>query len=347
MNKVMLSALVGAAVLLSSVFAQSVHAAPNAVPDAVPNAAEDAAWKKEPAYGRAIKIGYNGGLCLGTFGIAYLKGFYEAEGLKTEIVRMAGGSSAQTDAIGTGKVDVSGDHIATMLVPTVNGVRVKFTTGIHTGCKTLYVLGKSDIKKTSDLIGKTVAIPDGVGASDHNIAMRFFNHDNIDPRKVKFKAVEAGASIIAMQNGEIQGAILSDQFAKKFLDDGTLRIVRSLTFDDDFKQEACCIHAIHLDFYNQNPVTVKKLTRAHEAASKWMAENPEEAVKVLQENKWASGDPKLVLEIFKTYNFMISDELTEATLRSTIDDYKTFGLIGKNKNSDEIIKQIWDPVMSK
>lgn len=335
MNQFFFGALLGATMVFSAV---SVQAG---------NAAEDAAWKQEPAYGRAIKIGYNGGLCLGTFGIAQLKGFYEAEGLKTEIVRMAGGSSAQTDAIGTGKVDVSGDHIATMLVPTVNGVRVKFTTGIHTGCKSLYVLGKSSIKATSDLIGKTVAIPDGIGASDHNIAMRFFNYDKIDPRKIKFKAVEAGAAVIAMQNGEIQAAVMSDQFAKKFLDEGTLRIVRSLTFDNDFKQEACCIHAIHLDFYNENPITVKKLTRAHEAASKWMSENPEEAVKVLQENKWASGDTKLVLEIFNTYNFMISDELTETTLRNTINDYKTFGLIGKDKNTDEVITKIWDPVVSR
>ena len=43
--------------------------------------AEDEAWKKEPAYGKEIIVGYNGGLCLGTFGIAQMKGFYEAETL--------------------------------------------------------------------------------------------------------------------------------------------------------------------------------------------------------------------------------------------------------------------------
>ena len=91
---------------------------------------EDAAWKKEPAYGKTIRIGYNGGLCLGTFGIAQMKGFYEAEGLKTEITRYQGGSSAQGDAIGTGKIDVAGDHIATLLIPAVNGVRMKFTSGL-------------------------------------------------------------------------------------------------------------------------------------------------------------------------------------------------------------------------
>ena len=29
-----------------------------------------AAWEKEPAYGETIQVGYNGGLCLGAFGIA-------------------------------------------------------------------------------------------------------------------------------------------------------------------------------------------------------------------------------------------------------------------------------------
>ncbi len=272
--------------------------------------AEDEAWKKEPAYGKEIIVGYNGGLCLGTFGIAQMKGFYEAEGLKTKIVRMAGGSSAQTDAIGTGKVDVAGDHIATMLV------------------------------------GKYIAIPDGIGNSDHNIAMRFLNKDNVDPMKVKWKVVEAGASVLAMQNGEISAALLGDQFAKQFLDNGTLRIIRSLTFDEDFKKEACCIHAVSLDFYNQNPITVKKLTRAHEKASEWMMNNREEAVKILQANNWASGDYDLVLEIFNTYDFSISDELTEQTLRDTINDYKKFGLIDKNKDTEALIKQVWDPVLA-
>lgn len=104
---------------------------------------------------------------------------------------------------------------------------------------------------------------------------------------------------------------------------------------------------MHLDFYNQNPITVKKLTRAHEAASKWMAENPEETVKLLQENNWASGDYDLVLEIFKTYDFTVSDELTEQTLRNTINDYRKFGIIDSPKDTETILQEIWDPVATK
>lgn len=307
--------------------------------------AEEEAWKKEPAYGKEIKVGYNGQLCLGTFGVAQAKGFYKAEGLNTKVLRM--GAENAKDVVGTGKVDVAGEHIATMLVPTVNGVRVKFTTGIHTGCKSLYVLAASDIKSTKDLVGGSIAIHDGIGASDHNIAMRFLNRDGVDPNQIKWRVAEAGVAVMAMQKGELTAALLGDQFAKQFVDNGTLRIIRSLTFDEDFKHETCCIHVVNLDFAEKNPITVKKLTRAHEAASKWMMENPEEAVKVLQENNWASGDFDLVLEIFKTYDFGVSDEATRETLIKTIDDYKKFGLIDKNKDTGEIMARIWDPVATK
>ena len=308
---------------------------------------EEEAWKKEPAYGRVIRVGYNGGLCLGSFGIAQAKGFYEAEGLETEITRYQGGSSAQGDAIGTGKIDLAGDHIATLLVPAVNGVRMKFTTGIHTGCKSLCVLADGPIKSTKDLIGKTIAVPDGIGASDQNITMRMLSHDGIDPLKdVKYKVTDSGASVLALQNGEIHAALLGDQFIQKFLDDGTLRVIRTITFDDDFIIEPCCIHAVNLDFYEQNPITVRKLTNAHEEASKWIMDNREEAVQVMQENQWASGEEDLVLKVFKTYDYTIDEKATEETLVRIIDDYKTFGLIDKSYDTQETLKRIWDPVLA-
>jgi len=303
---------------------------------------EEEAWKLEPAYGKPIKIGYNGGLCLGAFGIASEKGFYEAEGLKTEVVKM----TSQTDALGTGQVDVAGDHIATLLVPAVNGVNMIFTTGCHTGCKSLYVLANSGIKSTADLVGKTIAVGDGIGGSDHNISLRFLNHDNVDPNKVKFKTVESSAVILAMQNGEVQAVTLSDQFAKKFVDDGTLKIIRSLTFDEDFAQETCCVHAVNSDFYEKNPITVKKLTCAHQEASNWIEKNKEEFVKIMLDKKWASGDYDLVLDIAKTYKFDISDKATDDTLRSIINDYKTFGLISEDKDTDKLMDSLWHEVLA-
>ena len=303
---------------------------------------EEEAWKKEPYYGKEINIGYNGGLCLGTFGIAQAKGFYEEEGLKTKILAVDG----IIDGLGTNKIQAGGNHIAAMVVPAVNGVRMKFTTGIHTGCKSIYVPVNSDIKTTADLKGKTVAVSTGIGNSDHNISLRFLNHDNIRPEEVKFKNIAGDAVVQAMERDEVQAACMSDQFAFWFVKEGKLRVLRSLTFDDDFKQEACCIHAVNLDFYNQNPITVKKMTHAHERASAWIMANLDEALDIMYANDWASGDRDIAAYALSTYNFNISDEKTEATLRSVLDDYKTFGIIDSTKDTDELLNKIWDPVLA-
>ncbi|EEX48829.1 MULTISPECIES: ABC transporter substrate-binding protein [Jonquetella] len=306
---------------------------------------ENEAWKKEPAYNQTIRVGYNGGLCLGTFGIAQAKGFYEAEGLKTAITKYQGGSSAQGDAIGTGKIDLAGDHIATLLVPALRGVRMVFTAGIHTGCKTLYVLNTDEYKSTADLKGKTIAVPDGIGASDQNITMRLLAADGIDPLKdVKYKVVESGAAVLALESGEIQAILLSDQFARQFVDQGKIKAIRSITTDPDFERDCCCIHAVNLDFYKANPITVKKLTRAHEAAKKFICEHPDEAVEILKANGWASGDIELVKKIFKTFHYDLTDAETESTLRRTIADYQKFNILPAG-DPDEMLKRVWHPVL--
>lgn len=302
---------------------------------------EEEAWKKEPAYGKTLKVGYNGGLCLGGFGIAKVNGYYKDEGLDCEIVSM----KETTDAIGTGKVDVAGDHIATLLVPATNGVKLTFTLGCQTGCKSLYVLANGPISKTSDLVGKTVAVPEGIGTSDQNIAMRFLNHDDVDVNQVKWKPVTNDAVVQALQNDEVQAATLSDQFARKFLDDGTLKIIRSLTYDKDFQKEPCCIVTFNSDFIKKNPVTAKKFTRAFKRASDWIEDNTKEAVDIMFDNNWASGDKAIAYDLTDAFNFKISEQMTHDALLDIIKDYKKFGTITSKDSAQDILDRVWAPVL--
>ena len=220
-----------------------------------------------------------------------------------------------------------------------------FTTGAHTGCKSLYTLTNGDINSTKDLVGKTVAVPNGIGNSDHNIGLRFFNHDNISPNDIKFKHVATSASILAMENGEIQAVILPDQFAESFVQEGKIKIIRSLTFDEDFKQEPCCVHAFNKTFAIQNPITAKKMTQALKEVSGWVQDNIEEAAQTLFDNSVASGDFDQAVRMMKTYNWTISDDFTETALKNIIDDYKTFGLIAENKDTNEVLHTVWNPLL--
>ena len=303
---------------------------------------EEEQWKKEPAYGKPFKIGYNGGLCTGGPGIAKALGMFDEVGVDVELVK-TDSTIGTVDLVGTGKVQMVTNHISAMTVPAVNGVNMVFKKGVQTGCKSLYVLKDGPIKSTKDLIGKSVGLPNGIGNSDHNIALRFMNHDGIDPKDITWKPVESSASILALQNGEIDSVILSDQFAEKFMQDGTLEVIRSLTWDDDFKKEPCCIYAFNKTFAEENPITVKKVTEALFKMSDYVAHNVKEATQVLFDNNWASGDFDQAVRMMESYDWQCSNEMTGTTLKDILEDYKKFGVITSDKSADELLAELWQP----
>ena len=72
------------------------------------------------------------------------------------------------------------------------------------------------------------------------------------------------------------------------------------------------------------------MTRAHEAARKWIMANREDAIRLMLENKWASGEFEDVLEYYNTLDYSVTDQVTEETLVKVIDDYKTCGILNRD-----------------
>lgn len=292
----------------------------------------------EPHYGQPIKVGYNGGICTGAPGIASVRGEFEKRGIEVEFINV----ESDIDAIGTHTADATIGHIAKFVPPTVNGIDAVFASGAHTGCKSLYVLNNDEINDTEGLKEKTVAFPGAIGTADHNIAIRFFNNDGITPEEVKYKQVELSAIVQSMENGEVQGAILSDEYANKFVEDGTLKRIRSLSFDDDFKNEACCVNALNGDFVRENPLMAKAYNEAVLSTQKWIEDNVEEAAQILFDNNWASGDFDAAVEMMESYNWAVSLDDTEKTLETVIEDYKNLGIIDSEITKEEFISNYWN-----
>ncbi|WP_262123318.1 ABC transporter substrate-binding protein [Anaerococcus sp. Marseille-Q5996] len=292
----------------------------------------------EPHYGQPIKVGYNGGICTGAPGIASVRGEFEKRGIEVEFINV----ESDIDSIGTHTADATIGHIAKFVPPTVNGIDAVFASGAHTGCKSLYVLNNDEINDTEGLKEKTVAFPGAIGTADHNIAIRFFNNDGITPEEVKYKQVELSAIVQSMENGEVQGAILSDEYANKFVEDGTLKRIRSLSFDDDFKNEACCVNALNGDFVRENPLMAKAYNEAVLATQKWIEDNVEEAAQILFDNNWASGDFDAAVEMMESYNWAVTLDDTEKTLGTVIEDYKNLGIIDSEITKEEFISNYWN-----
>lgn len=303
------------------------------------SADEEKAFESEPAFKDGLRIAYNGGICTAAPGIALALGYYEEEGLKADIVNV----QSEYEAIGTGQADIANGHIATELVPIANGVNATTVTGAHTGCKSIFVFKDSGIKSMKDLEGKTVALPAGVGSADQNITFRFLKRDGVDPNKVKFKQVETGACLQAVENAEVDAAILTDSFVWEADKDGKFEMIRSLSFDDDFNVEACCATFMNNDFIKANPVATKKATRAVQRARQFIQENPEKAVDIMFEKGWATGDRDNAIKFVKSLNFAVDDATTADTIKKTIADYKEFGFIRGDLSDEDVMKMAWTP----
>ena len=306
---------------------------------AVVDSNDEEAWKEEAAYGQTLSYFYDGGICTSAPYFADKLGFFEETGVDMQGFK----SPSYTEALGTNAAQLAVGHISTLLVPSTNGVDLSFVAGAHIGCKTLYVLADSEYNSTEDLKGLKVSAPNGIGASDYNILARFFDQDGINPlTEVNLVQVETSACVTAMQNGDIAGALLSDTFAYKLVEDGVLKPIRSL-LDEDFVQEACCIVAMNTTFIKENPITAKKVTESMKKAGDWMRENPEEAVQMLLDDSQIGGDYDMNVELWKTLQFGLADEFTKNGLEDIVEDYIKLGLITAYDDPSEVMKLVWTP----
>ncbi|MDR1516476.1 MAG: ABC transporter substrate-binding protein [Synergistaceae bacterium] len=303
----------------------------------------EAAYKSEPASKRVINIGYDGGLCQASIPIAQNKGFFAAEGLETKLTR----SESPRDAIAGGKIDTSAGMIAAWLKPITNGVDIVFTVGLHTGCASAIVLADSDIKSFDDVKGDTIAINGGIGGVYHNIAFRFVAHDGFKAADFKWKDFPADQSLLVLQRGEAKVAVLSDQLAERWVQEGKARRIRSLTFDKDFVKESCCVMGISGKFLAENPVTSEKITRAIYKASLWLNEseaNRREAAKILLDGGHISGTQEYALDLLNMYRFGLDNATTEKSLYDSVDEYKALGVLDEKVNPDELKAIVWRPL---
>lgn len=308
--------------------------------DLTPTAEELEAMKKEPAYGRPIHYFMSDGCTSGPTMADHL-GYYKEAGLTAEGVK----GSSDVEALGTDQVDVATGMMAKMLVPITNGVDITFVGGAHIGCKSLYVLADSDYNTTADLKGQKISAPNGIGKSDYNITALLLDADGIDYSKdVELVQVSADACVIAMENGEIASALLSDTFAYSMVKDGKLKCIRS-QLDSDFANRTCCVMAMNGTFVKENPTIAKKVAQAVQKAHSWMRDNSEEATKVLMEMGWNGGNYEMNIMINNSLQFGLSDEFTGETLKDFIGRYIRLGLITSMDNADEVLKLAWTPIL--
>lgn len=295
-------------------------------------------YEKEPASKRTINISYDGGLCLAAIPVAQYKGFFEEEGLDTDLVAVGDNSR---DALASGKIDSAVGMLTDWVTSIQNGVELQFTAALHTGCTSAAVLADSDITKFEK--GQKVGISGPIGGYVHNIGLRFVSHDGFVADDFTWLALDASTVLSALQKGEVEVIVAGDQLIRQWENDGLVRTIRSQTTDADFKDEACCAFGFPKQFVDENPVTVYKITRALLKASNWIAEsdaNKEETVNICIDNGCTSGTPEYNLQVLKSLTFGLDYKALEVSLDNIVAEFVQLGILKADLDQEEFKKNI-------
>src|SRR5262245_47689717 len=137
-----------------------------------------------------VRVGYIGLTCEAPIYTAMEKGFFKDEGLEVELVKCEW--SKYKDALALGSYDITQHLIMYFLKPIEQGLDVKFTGGVHTGCLRVQAAANSPIKSVKDLKGKRIGVP-GMGTPPFIFANRVIGANGMDASKdVEWKVFPAG-----------------------------------------------------------------------------------------------------------------------------------------------------------
>ena len=247
-----------------------------------------------------LRFAYHGNLCGAPIYMAIENGYFADENIELEQVTVD--AAHVGEAIGADQVDVGMELLGKMLQPIENGLPIKFTTGLHTGCTKLLVPGGSNIKSIADLKGKKIGVPGladaatvvskrslsaaGIGVTDQNMEVEFSVYSRNDLAQ-------------ALQNGAVDAIALGDPAASIAEEQYGLTALIDTATDPEYKDEYCCAAFVTSKLAEENPKAAAAFTRAVQKASQWVQENPDETAKIITEKEYVSGDVDFCAQILR------------------------------------------------
>lgn len=287
-----------------------------------------------------LKIGYSGSLCEAPLHMAIEKGFFEAEGLKVDVTKLAPGTAFE--AVTAGKTEAGFGLLASLVQPLSNGLPIKITSGLHTGCDKVLAPKNSGINSLADLRGKRIGVPSmnsspiifakraladaGVGVSEKNMEVEF----------IVFSATDLP---LALKNGAVDALAMNDPTASITQKEYDLKSIVDSAVDAPYKDQYCCSAYVRDNIASEHPEVAAKYTRAMQKASVWIQKNPDEAAKTQVDKKWVAGDAAFNASVLKTYNFIPSVSGAYDAFGITAKQLQEVGMLDKNVDVDALQKK--------
>ena len=254
-----------------------------------------------------MRVAYSPSLCEASTVVAYEKGFFKEEGINAEMINIQGAS--ETEALGTDKVDGMQTLVSKIIQPIQNGLPVKLTAGLHTGCVRIVTRPDTGITDVKGLKGKKIGVS-GLADTATVIAQRALHTDGIgvtpDNMEVEFVVVERNSLPQALKSGQVDAIAMTDPVGAIAMKEYGFTSVLDTASSPEFKDEYCCSAILTSKFVEEHPDLAKGYTRALMKGALYVSKHPDEVAQMLHDKNYVSGDVALNAELLKSYNYIPS-----------------------------------------
>ncbi|HTE06362.1 MAG TPA: ABC transporter substrate-binding protein [Planctomycetota bacterium] len=288
-----------------------------------------------------VKVGYIGITCEAPLYSAYENGFFRDEGIEVEWVKCEW--SQYKDVLALGGFDITHHLIMMFLKPLEQGLDVKMTAGVHTGCLRVQTGINSEIRTAKDLKGKRIGVP-GMGTPPFIFANRVMGDLGMDPGKdVEWRVYPAGELGLALEKGEVDAIADSEPIGTMLIAEGKVKNVADQGKDKPYADEYCCAVIANGKWARANPDLTAKATRAILKGAKWVQANPRAAARLSVEKKYLASNPELNTSAIANLNYLPSISGAEKAILGAATAMKNAGMLSATTDVVELAKRAWLP----
>lgn len=286
-----------------------------------------------------VKVAYLGLTCEAAMFVAQEKGFFKDEGLDVEFVKTDW--DGLREGLGLGRFDANYTLIMYLLKPIENGLDVKITGGVHSGCLRIQAGAKTAIKSPKDLKGKRIGIPT-MGSPPFLFASRVLAAHGMDPQKdVEWVQVAADVSGLSLDQGKIDAVADSEPIGSILLGQGKVRTVADQAEDPPYKDEYCCAVVVSGKLAKSNPAVAAKATRALLKGARWVEANPAAAAKLSVEKKYIAASVDVNAMAISKLKYMPGISRCRTSLDGAATAMKAAGLLKPDTDPAALAARAW------
>ncbi len=270
--------------------------------------------------------------------VAQKNGWYEEAGIEVIPVEYINGAF-EMDGFKAEEIDVGYLGTAPATIKHANlDIPIQILAQANNEGSAIVVGKDKGIKSVKDLKGKNIGIP-GPGTVQHFLLLKALDQAGLEAKDVSLVYPMPGKTMLDnLKTGSIDGFVGWEPFNAAAVNEGYGEIL--ITSHEIWPNHPCCVVATRNEYKEKNPETIQKMVDIHVRATKWINENPDEAVKYGVEFTGRSEDAvRLAMENID-FTYIPNEEGTKTYLTELLE----FEIIKEEKvpNEDQFIKEFFD-----